>query len=187
MKTWKLVFRYAPLALKLLSKYKGDLKLPKNFGLPLPNDEATNWESLANHLQAKVQKRTSEVSRLQTKAGLVVVATAILLQPLILTRFRSVVVAYIAAVSLGLALFFALATLFIGKTSSNSRPDDMVSYLAERPDMSRLQFQKQLAKSYSTTYAQLNETYTRTETILRYSAVSLLVSLALILAAKLAS
>lgn len=188
MQLWKMAFKYAPLALKWYSKHKGDFKLPRNgLGLVGQSDEAANWESLATHLQAKVQKRTSELSRLNTKIGLLVVAIALALQPLITTRFDRSIVAYIAAISLGASLLFALWALYLNKAPSAPEPEEMVSRLTERPDMSKLEFQKWLAKRYATANAQFDAVYTKTDEKVRLSTILLFISITAILAAKLAA
>ncbi len=188
MSMWKLALRYAPLALKWYGKHKGDFKLPKNgFGLVQPSDEAANWESLANHLQTRVQKRTSELSRLNTKIGLLVVAIALALQPLITTRFDRSIVAYIAAISLGASLLLALWALYLNKAPSAPEPEEIVSRLTERPDMSKLEFQKWLAKRYAAANAQFDAVYTKTDEKIRLSIILLFISFAAILAAKLTS
>ena len=42
-----------------------------------------NWLDLASHFQTKVNKRTSEVSFLHTKAGFLITAAAVLLQVIV--------------------------------------------------------------------------------------------------------
>ncbi|TAH31651.1 hypothetical protein EYC59_06455 [Candidatus Saccharibacteria bacterium] len=186
MQAWKFALKYAPLALKLYNKYKGDLKLPKNFGLAQPSDEAANWESLAKHLQVQAKQRTAAVRGLRTKAGFLLVAAAFVLEPFISTRFESNVLAYIAAIALAASVALALWVM-CSKTPATLDAPSLVEYLTSRPDASKLDLQKRLAKSYTAAGTKLAETYAQTQNLLRASTILLFVSIALILAANLTS
>lgn len=185
-----MVFRYAPLVLRLLAKYKGDFKLPKGgLGAVMrqgQSDEAANWESLAKHLQGQAKQRVAAVRGLRTKAGFVLVAAAFVLQPFISTRFESSVLAYIAAIALAGSAALALWVM-CGKTPSVLDAPGLVEYLTSHSDASKLDLQKRLAKSYTAAGAKLAEAYAQTQNLLRASTILLFASIALILAAKLAS
>lgn len=183
---WKMAFRYAPLALKLYNKYKGDFKLPKNFGLALPSDEAANWESLANHLRGQAKQRVAAVRGLRTKAGFVLVAAAFVLDPFISTSFESSVLAYIAAIALAGSVALAL-WIMCAKTPNTLDAPGLVEYLTARSDVSKLDLQKRLAKNYTAAGTKLAEAFALTQNLLRASTILLFVSITLILAANLAS
>jgi hypothetical protein len=124
---------------------------------------ADNWIDLANHFQVKVQKRTSEVSFLQTKAGFLIAAAVLVLQIIVsLPKFTNPVeiMAQFFAVVLGIAaLIVAIISMHIGKSTTPLKPDQMILDLTERPTMTREQFGKWLAKSYAAANKSFNEEY----------------------------
>lgn len=127
------------------------------------NSDAENWFDLANHLQAKVLKRTSEVTFLHTKAGFLIAAAVIELQILSgLPQFTNSLMisgVMIAALLAIVSLVLSVISMNSGKSATPLNPDDMILTLTEQPHMTRRNFANWLAKSYAATNSQFNTMY----------------------------
>lgn len=149
---------------------------------------AGNWLDLANHFQAKVHKRTSEVAFLQTKAGFLIAAAVIILQAITgLPKFSSAleIVALCLATLLAFAsLVVAIVSMHIGKSTTPLNPDRMILDLTERPMMSREEFANWLAKSYAKANKDFNSEYNIKYNQQIASAILLVVSFAIIIVLK---
>ncbi|MEX0668193.1 MAG: hypothetical protein WD061_00440 [Candidatus Saccharimonadales bacterium] len=150
--------------------------------------KADNWLDLANHFQVKVQKRTSEVAFLHTKAGFLIAAAVIELQVITgLPKFDNSLGIAALCVSIILAfasLIFAIISMHISKSATPLNPDKMILDLTERPEMTREQFGNWLAKSYALANKEFNELYNRKYWQQITSAILLVVAFIIIIMLK---
>lgn len=125
---------------------------------------AENWLDLAKHFRVKVQKRTSDVSFLQTKAGFLIAAAVIVLQIISgLPKLHNAVefTALVVAVLLAFAsLIIAIISMHMNATTA-LQPQKMITDLSseEHSDMSREKFGKWLAASYAKANDRFNTEY----------------------------
>lgn len=90
-------------------------------------DRERNWSDLADHFKDKVNKRTSEVAFLQTKAGFLIAASIVLLQ--IITSLPKIdnslgIAAYILAIILAFAsIIISMVSMHIGSSPTPLNPD----------------------------------------------------------------
>jgi hypothetical protein len=188
MNIWTHLLDYAPKLAEWYSTYAENAPSEKASSKPLSETHETkNWESLANHLQANVQKRTSDLTATRTKTGLLVASAAVVLLAFIATNFQNDTLAYIAAISLLLSLGLALWAMSLHKTPHTLKPEDMILHLTEHPNMSRLHFQKWLAKSYASADAVYTETCHQLDNRVSLSTVLLFLSFAALVASKLST
>jgi hypothetical protein len=128
-------------------------------------DRASNWVDLANHFQVKVQKRTSEVVFLQTKAGFLIAAAVIALQAASkLPKSHSqlaIATQCLAGILAFASLIVAIVSMHIGNSTTPLNPDAMILDLTERPTMTREQFGNWLAKSYAAANKEFNKEYSK--------------------------
>lgn len=147
-----------------------------------------NWLDLASHFQTKVNKRTSEVSFLHTKAGFLITAAAVLLQVIVSLPKPTgclAIVAFIASMILSfLSILISIVSMNMGKASSPLDPDSMILRLTEEPRMARYNFAKWLAKSYAKANEEFNRTYNRKYWLQIVSAGLLLASFFIIVILK---
>lgn len=147
-----------------------------------------NWLDLVSHFQAKVNKRTSEVSFLHTKAGFLIATATILLQVTVSlpkpTGNLEIIVYITSMIIAFLSMFISIVSMNIGKVSSPLDPDDMILKLTEEPQMARDEFAKWLAKSYAKANNGFNRVYNYKYWLQIVSAVLLLVSFLLIVILK---
>lgn len=154
-----------------------------------PVDSKTqNWLDLASHFQAKVNKRTSEVTFLHTKAGFLIAAAAVLIQVIIsLPKFTEplAIVAFIVSIVLALSsIIVSIVSMHMSKSPTPLNPDDMILKLTEQPQMTREIFANWLAKSYAQANKDFNKVYGRKYNQQIASAILLLVSFAIIVILK---
>lgn len=132
-----------------------------------------NWNDLAQHFQVKVQKRTSEVSFLHTKAGFLIAAAAVFLQAayqLDGAVYTIQILAPVLALSGLLALSLAVASMFMAKAPSALDADDMIVKLLENPQLEREKVSRWLARSYADTNREFNKVYNKKDSLQRLSA-----------------
>lgn len=126
-------------------------------------DRERNWSDLADHFKDKVNKRTSEVAFLQTKAGFLIAASVVLLQIITsLPKFENLlgIVAYILAIILAFgSIVISMVSMHIGSSPTPLNPDKMILELTERPNMGREEFSNWLAKSYAQANKDFNSVY----------------------------
>lgn len=150
---------------------------------------AENWIDLANHFQVKVQKRTSEVVFLQTKAGFLIAAAVIVMQIISgLPKFedRLAIAAYIIAIVLTFgSLILSIISMHMNATNA-LKPTEMISDLSSKKhsDMSREQFGRWLAASYAKTNDRFNKEYKTKYTQQIWAASLLVVAFAVIMILK---
>jgi hypothetical protein len=148
-----------------------------------------NWLDLSDHFQIKVQKRTSEVAFLQTKAGFLIAAAVIVIQ---LATSQGVFKNDVMAVLLGLAVIVAFISLIVALISmhmtatSALKPDRMITDLnsAEHYNMTREHFARWLAESYAATNTKFNKEYTSKYRQQKWAAILLVVALGVIIVLK---
>lgn len=108
-------------------------------------DRERNWSDLADHLKDKVNKRTSEVAFLQTKAGFLIAASVVLLQIITsLPKFENLlgIAAYILAIILAfVSIVISMISMHIGSSPTPLNPDKIILELTERPNMDGRNFQ----------------------------------------------
>jgi len=154
----------------------------------IETSRADNWLDLASHLQAKVLKRTSDVSYLQTRAGFLIAAAVIVLQvSTSLPKFTHTAQAashFIAVVIAFTSLIFAIASMHVGKSTSPLNPDEMILGLTERPELTREQFGNWLAKSYAAANTAFNKEYNTKYRQQIIAAVLLVASFAIVITLK---
>lgn len=145
---------------------------------------AENWLDLANHFQVKIQKRTSEVAFLQTKAGFLIAAAVVTLQIITgLPKFDDALA--IVAVATAVLLVFASLIVAIVSMHMNAtaalQPEKMINDLSSEAhsNMSREHFGKWLAESYSKTNGRFNKEYSRKYQQQIISAILLVTALAI--------
>jgi len=152
------------------------------------NSDAENWFDLANHLQAKVLKRTSDVTFLHTKAGFLIAAAVIELQILSeLPKFTNSLMisgVIIAALLAIISLILSVISMNSGKSATPLNPDDMILTLTEQPHMTRRNFANWLAKSYAATNSQFNTMYNTKYTQQIFAAGFLVASFVIIIILK---
>ncbi len=122
-----------------------------------------NWLDLANHFKDKVNKRTSEVAFLQTKAGFLIAASVVLLQIITsLPKLESLlgIAAYALAIILAfMSVIISITSMNMGNSPTPLNPDKMILELTERPNMGRDEFSNWLAKSYAQANKDFNKVY----------------------------
>jgi len=154
----------------------------------LEKDKSANWIDLANHFQAKVQKRTSEVSFLQTKAGFLIAAGALVLQIIIgVGKLDNIWGRGFLALSVLVALsslILAIISMHISKSTTALNPEKMILALTERPTMNRADFGNWLSKSYAETNKRFNTEYSKKYRQQLIAAILLVIAFILILVAK---
>lgn len=127
------------------------------------NSREGNWSDLADHFRDKVNKRTSEVAFLQTKAGFLIAASVVLLQIITsLPKIESLVgvAVYILAIILAfVSIIISIASMHMGNSPVPLNPDKMILELTERPNMGREEFSNWLAKSYAQANKDFNKVY----------------------------
>lgn len=147
-----------------------------------------NWIDLANHFQAKVNKRTSEVTFLQTKAGFLIAAAVVLLQIITsLPKFTDHLAIGAFALSVILAftsIIVSIVSIHMSKSPTPLNPDEMILKLTEQPQMTREIFANWLAKSYAQTNKDFNKVYNRKYNQQITSAILLVMSFAIIVILK---
>jgi hypothetical protein len=126
-------------------------------------DRERNWSDLADHFKDKVNKRTSEVAFLQTKAGFLIAASVVLLQIITsLPKLESLVgvAVYILAIILAfVSIIISIVSMHMGNSPTPLNPDKMILELTERPNMGREEFSNWLAKSYAQANKDFNKVY----------------------------
>lgn len=126
-------------------------------------DREGNWSNLADHFKDKVNKRTSEVAFLQTKAGFLIAASVVLLQIITsLPKLESLVgvAVYILAIILAfISIIISIVSMHMGNSPTPLNPDKMILELTERPNMGREEFSNWLAKSYAQANKDFNKIY----------------------------
>lgn len=173
-----------------MAKDKKDIveKPTQKVPVPVHNDRAENWLELARHFQVKVQKRTSEVTFLQTKAGFLIAAGIIAFQVLLGTpdprNGLEVGLFITGAVVIFASLIVSIISMHISKATSALNPDKMILDLTERPQMTQEELGKWLAKSYAATNNRFNDEYRKKYNLQIISAILLLVALLVIVVLK---
>jgi hypothetical protein len=126
-------------------------------------DRERNWSDLADHFKDKVNKRTSEVAFLQTKAGFLIAASVVLLQIITsLPKLESLlgIAAYALAIILAfMSVIISITSMNMGNSPTPLNPDKMILELTERPNMGRDEFSNWLAKSYAQANKDFNKVY----------------------------
>ena len=126
-------------------------------------DRERNWSDLADHFKDKVNKRTSEVAFLQTKAGFLIAASVVLLQIITsLPKLDSLlgIAAYALAIILAfMSVIISITSMNMGNSPTPLNPDKMILELTERPNMGRNEFSNWLAKSYAQANKDFNKVY----------------------------
>ena len=152
------------------------------------DSKTQNWLDLASHFQAKVNKRTSEVSFLHTKAGFLIAAAVVLVQVIIsLPKFTEplAIVAFIVSIVLAFSsIIVSIVSMHMSKSPTPLNPDDMILKLTEQSQMTREIFANWLAKSYAQANKDFNKVYGRKYNQQIASAILLLVSFAIIVILK---
>lgn len=169
-------------------KHQQRYETDQNIGI----NQERNWAALAAHLQAKVLQRTSEVSFLHTKAGFLIAAAAVNLQIIADlpkhpgdTISPYVTLLTVAAILLSIAsLVLSVASMNISRGASPLNPDEMILGLAERPQMTHVDFMKWLAKSYAKTNENFNIIYNKKYKLQVYSSILLIISFTIIFSLK---
>lgn len=153
-----------------------------------PSNKENNWLDLASHFQAKVNKRTSEVTFLHTKAGFLIAAAVVLIQVIIsLPKFTEplAITAFIVSIVLAFtSIIVSIVSMHMSKSPTPLNPDDMILKLTEQPQMTREIFANWLAKSYAQANKDFNKVYGRKYNQQIASAILLLVSFAIIVILK---
>lgn len=123
-----------------------------------------NWITLAEHVQAKVLKRSSDVSYLHTKAGFLIAACVVALQiASTLPKFSDSLANFgtVSAVILVVAsLTLSIASMIVSKSASPLNIDDMI-LLMNKGRMRRDVFAKWLVDCYNLANKEFNKTYSR--------------------------
>lgn len=126
-------------------------------------DRERNWSDLADHFKDKVNKRTSEVAFLQTKAGFLIAASVVILQIITsLPKLESLlgIAAYALAIILAfMSVIISITSMNMGNSPTPLNPDKMILELTERPNMGRDEFSNWLAKSYAQANKDFNKVY----------------------------
>ena len=154
----------------------------------LADSKTQNWIDLASHFQAKVNKRTSEVTFLHTKAGFLIAAAVVLIQVIIsLPKFTEplAIAAFVVSIVLAFAsIIVSIVSMHTSKSPTPLNPDNMILKLTEQPQMTREIFANWLAKSYARANKDFNKVYGRKYNQQIASAILLLVSFAIIVVLK---
>ena len=162
-----------------------DRRAPEEEQLSL---KTQNWLDLANHFQAKVHKRTSEVTFLQTKAGFLIAAAVVLLQIITsLPKFNDYLAigAFILSIILAfVSIIVSIVSMHMSKSPTPLNPDEMILKLTEQPQMTREVFANWLAKSYAQANKDFNKVYNRKYNQQVASAILLVISFAIIVVLK---
>lgn len=147
-----------------------------------------NWLDLANHFQAKVLKRTSEVTFLHTKAGFLIAAAVVLLQVITdmpkfydLHAFAGLVLSMVLAFA---SIIVSIVSMHISKSPAPLNMKEMISVLTKQPQMTREVFANWLAQSYAQAYEEFNRVYTLKYNQQIASAILLVLSFAIIVILK---
>ena len=150
---------------------------------------AENWLDLASHFQAKVQKRTSEVAFLQTKAGFLIAAAVIILQIISgLPKFDNpveFVFLCLAVVLTFASLITTIVSMHMNATNALN-PQKMITDLSSKKhsDMSREQFGRWLAASYAKTNDRFNKEYSNKYKQQLWASCLLVIAFAIIIILK---
>ncbi len=126
------------------------------------NPEEENWSDLAGHLRDKVLKRTSEISYLHTRAGFIVAGSVVGVQ-VIMSLPKSTNIVYLLAAALAAllsvaSLVMAIVSMHKGRSTTPLNPDEMILTLTER-GLTRVEFNRWLAKSYALSNTEFNKEY----------------------------
>jgi hypothetical protein len=150
--------------------------------------DSENWHDLAEHLQAKVNKRTSEVVFLQTKAGFLIAASAIALQMITSQKkFDSILeicLLIAAALITVCSLIISIISMHVGKSATPLNPDDMILRLTGDTAMTRKVFSNWIANSYAKTNTKFNEVYNKKYKQQMVSAILIVVAFILLVVLK---
>jgi hypothetical protein len=125
---------------------------------------AANWLDLANHFQAKVLKRTSEVVFLQTKAGFLIAAGVVDLQIIngLPKLDNPVAIGMLCLSALLACASLIVALISMHMTATNAlKPQKMITDLSSEKynNMSREMFGRWLAASYAKSNDRFNKEY----------------------------
>lgn len=150
------------------------------------DDTAQNWLDLASHFQAKVHKRTSELSYLHTRAGFLIAADVIAVQAIL--SLPKMYGAHITWLIIGTLFAFAslamaITSMHIGKSTTALNPDEMFLKLTETP-LDRHQFGNWLARSYAAANKAFNGEYNKKYYQQIAAAILLVLSLAVTVGLK---
>lgn len=147
-----------------------------------------NWLDLASHLQSKVNKRTSEVTFIQTKAGFLIAAAVVLLQVITgLPKFDNhlaIAALVLSAILVFTSMIMSIISMNTSKLHTPLDPDKMVLKLTEQPQMTREVFANWLAKSYAQANKDFNKVYNRKYNQQVSSAILLVTAFALVIILK---
>ncbi len=123
-----------------------------------------NWLTLAEHVQAKVLKRSSDISYLHTKAGFLIAAAVIILQVIsTLPKFTDslAVFASISAMVLAIAsIALSITSMIASNSASPLNIDDMILQM-NKGKMRREIFAKWLVDCYSLANKEFNKVYSK--------------------------
>ena len=123
------------------------------------DDRAANWEDLANTLQEKTNKRLDDINLIVSRASITIAAIAFLI-PCLLEQGLSAFLLVVAAIPIVVSFIYMTVSIFI-VTPVPIKPDEAVSMLESEKhrDMSREEFSKWKARSYSVGLQGFNEAY----------------------------
>jgi hypothetical protein len=119
------------------------------------NDSKTqehNWLDLAQHLQAKVNRRSSDMVFLQVRGGVILIATILLLQVIVSMGKPWGLFIVISAV-------LSVMSMMSSKTPSPLDPKETISQLKKEPRLTRRQFAEWMASSYAESNSRFNKIY----------------------------
>ena len=146
-----------------------------------------NWETLAEHVQAKVLKRTADVSYLHTKAGFLIAACVVVLQILSGLGKYSEPLAIFGVATAGVltiaSLVLSILSMVISKSASPLNIDDMVLQM-NKGFMKREVFSKWLVDCYNLANKEFNKVYVRKYYQQLIAAIILVVSILIIIILK---
>jgi hypothetical protein len=119
------------------------------------NDSKTqehNWLDLAQHLQTKVNRRSSDMAFLQLRGGIILVAAILLLQAIVSMRKPWGLFIVVSVV-------LSVMSMMSGKTSSPLDPKETISQLKKEPRLTRRQFAEWMASSCAESNSRFNKIY----------------------------
>lgn len=147
-------------------------------------DNQDNWLDLANHLQLKVNRRISDSLFLQVRAGFIIVSCSILVSTIVNTpknTTTSQMFCFIAGIFATLSVFMSAKSMMMGNVLTPLKPEEVISELEKRPNLSREQFAKWMALSYSEANKTFNKVYNTKYTQQLFAVVFLLTSFTMII------
>ncbi len=111
-----------------------------------------NWLDLAQHLQAKVNRRSSDMVLLQVRGGVILIAAILLLQVIVSMEKPWGLFIVISAV-------LSVISMMSSKTPSPLDPKETISQLKKEPRLTRRQFAEWMASSYAESNSRFNKIY----------------------------